>query len=508
MKKIMKKGKTKAIFIVRDGWGYRKEEDSNLIASANTPSNDSLKADYPWTLLESSGEAVGVPRGYQGNSEVGHLTIGAGRVIKQSLKRINEAIDNKSFFKNSEFLEAIDNCKKNGSRLHICGLLQKEGVHSHMDHLFALLDLCKKREFKDVYIHVITDGRDASVTKGRDYLHELENKIASLGLGEVATISGRYYAMDRDERWERTEKSFNAIVRALSKEDFKNPLEKIEDCYKKGETDEFIVPRKKIDYEGVKEGDAFIFFNFRTDRPRQLTRRIMESEKIFFVAMTDYYPFMNARIAFPEEKHDNILGEVLSRKGIKQLRISETEKYAHVTFFFNGQKEDPFKGEDRIMIPSPSVDTYDKKPEMSAKEVGERTRSEIRSGKYDFILVNLVNGDMVGHTGNKEAIIKAIEAVDKETGKIVKEGREEGYDIFVFADHGNAEEKKGERMTSHTTNPVPFILVSEKVKTLKEGMGLKDIAPTLLSLMGIDKPREMTGENIFESDFLDKKGES
>lgn len=492
----------KVILVIRDGWGYREDKTDNTVAEAETPVDDKLRREYSWTLIKASGEAVGLPARYQGNSEVGHFTIGSGRIVDQSLVRINKSIESGEFFKKKEFLDAIENCKKNKSLLHIIGLLQKEGVHSHMDHLLALLELCKRDNFKKVLIHIITDGRDAPPTKGKEYLKEL----IALGFGEIVTISGRYYAMDRDKRWERTKIAYNAIVKGESEHQFSDSLLALEKCYERGETDEFIVPQAKIGYEGIKESDSVIFYNLRTDRPRQLSQAIIEKDftpwekkplDIFFVAMTEYYRPMNARIAFKEEKNKNILGEIVSREGLRQLRISETEKYAHVTFFFNSQKEEPFPGEERIMIPSPrEVATYDEKPEMSVYEIRDRILEEIELKKYDLIIVNLVNVDMVGHSGNKSKTKLAIEHVDKVTGDIVDLGLSNGYVVLVTADHGNAEDQSPEWKTSHTTNKVPFIFASEDKVSLKKDGGLKDIAPTILKILDIRKPVEMDGDSL------------
>jgi len=500
--------KEKIILIIRDGWGYRKSKKLNAIARAKTPHNNELRKKYPWTILKASGEAVGLPKNYQGNSEVGHLTIGSGRIMDQSLVRINKSIKNGSFFKKEALAGAIKNCCWKNSQLHLIGLLQKEGVHAHMDHLFALLDFCRKRSFKRVFIHVITDGRDSPVRRGKRYLKELIKKTNSLGLGEVVTICGRYYAMDRDKRWVRTKKAYQAIVRGKSREKFKDPLKKLNECYLKGETDEFIFPTVRENYQGIKDGDSVIFYNLRTDRPRQLTQAIVEKNfkgwkrkppKVFFVAMTNYYQSMKAEVVFKERKIKNILGEVLSKKNLKQFRISETEKYPHVTFFFNAQQEKPFKGEERRMIPSPKVATYDKKPEMSINGIVVEAEKAMNKNRYQFIVINLVNADMVGHTGNEKAIIKAVEAVDLATGRLVRVGLKNNYSLFVFADHGNAEDQTKAWRTSHTVNPVPFILISRKRKfSLKKNKELKDIAPTVLSLMGIKKPKEMEGRPIFK----------
>lgn len=497
--------KNKIIFIIKDGWGYRKEKTFNAIAEAETLYSDFLEKNYPTAILKSSGEAVGLPKNYQGNSEVGHITIGAGRIVKEDLFVINEAIKDRSFFNNSQFLKAIENCKNKKTNLHLLGLLQKEGVHSHIDHLYALLDLCKKEKFKNVFIHIITDGRDAPINNSEKHIKSLLLKIKKIGFGQVVTLSGRYYAMDRDKRWERTKKAYQAIVEGRSKEKFKDVLEKIRECYQNGETDEFVVPRVKEDYSGFKKGDSVIFYNFRSDRPRQLTQAIVEKKftswkrkkiPVFLVTMTSYYDSLK-NVAFKKRKENNILGELVSRNKMKQLRISETEKYPHVTFFFNNQEEKPFSGEKRMMIPSLKVSTYDLKPEMKASAIARKTIEEIKKNKYHFIVVNLVNADMVGHTAKKEAIIKAVEVVDKQTQRIVQEGIKNGYTIFIFADHGNAEDQRKEWATSHTTNPVKFTVISEKKNKLKRTGGLQDVAPTALEVLGIKKPREMSGSSLF-----------
>jgi len=501
----------KVILVIRDGWGYRKSKKLNAIASADTPNTNRLMKQYPNTLLKCSGASVGLPQGYQGNSEVGHLTIGAGRIIYQSMARINNAIKDKSFFANKSFLGAIETCKKNNSSLHLIGLIQEEGVHSHLDHLLALLDLCKKQKFSDVKVHVITDGRDAPVKKSLTYLAKLEKKLKTLGFGEISTISGRYYAMDRNKTWERTRKAYDCICLGKSEVSFTNAAASIKQSHAQGVTDEFIVPRVRVGYDGIKENDSAIFFNFRTDRTRQLTQAMVENDfsgwerkplNIFFVAMTQFYTPMNAHVAFEDILTKNLLGEVVAGAGLKQLRISETEKYAHVTFFFNGQMEQAFANEDRVMIPSPKVPTYDLKPEMSAYEVTENLVEKINMDKYDFIVVNLVNGDMVGHTGNFSAVKKAVSAVDACVGKITDAGLAHGYSLLIFADHGNAEDKTKKWGTSHTLNDVPLILVSSDKKLgkakLKKGKSLEDIAPTALEILGIKKPKEMTGESVID----------
>ena len=500
------------VILIRDGWGYRRDPELNAPAQGNCPFTKEMMKKYPHTLLRASGEAVGLPAGYQGNSEVGHTTIGAGRVFFQPLVEINKAIEDGSFFKNQVFLDAIENCKKHNSTLHIIGLLQKEGVHAHINHCLALLDLCKKQDFSNVYVHIISDGRDAPIKNTIKNAKILAKKMKTLGLGKVATISGRYYAMDRDERWDRTKKAYECIVEGKADRSFDNPISCFEQCYSREETDEFIIPAKASWYEGIKPKDSLIFYNFRTDRPRQLTRAMIEEEfagwdrkplDIHFVAMTNYYTPINqrAKIAFPSQSMDNLLGTVLADNDLRQLRISETEKYAHVTFFFNGQTEQPNKGEDRVLIQSPKVATYDLKPEMSVYELGDRIVQEIDKGVYDVIVTNFVNGDMVGHTGVWPAILKAVEAVDENVKKVVEKTLEKDGILLISADHGNCENKTEKWNTSHTINPVPFILVSKdpvlmKAK-LKKGKGLRDIAPTVLKLLGIRQPSEMNGESLF-----------
>ncbi|MBR9705170.1 2,3-bisphosphoglycerate-independent phosphoglycerate mutase [Candidatus Pacearchaeota archaeon] len=503
------KKKRKVILVIRDGWGYRKEKLKNAIFEAITPVTDKLMREYPNVLINTSGSSVGLPDGYQGNSEVGHMTIGSGRIIYSSLERINHSIKDKSFFKNIELVGAINNCKKNKSNLHIFGLIQVEGVHSHINHLFALLELCKKEKFFDVLIHVITDGRDSPVNDSLKNIKLLKEKIEEVGVGKVVSVSGRYYTMDRNKRWERTKLSYDCIVEGKCLEEFDNIINIVKKCHKDGETDEFIKPRKVVGYKGIEDGDSVIFFNYRTDRTRQLTQAICEPDfkgfsrdikKVYYVGMTSYYKSDNFKVAFKDLEIKNILGEVISKNGLRQLRISETEKYAHVTFFFNSQIEKPFLGEDRILIQSPMIATYDLKPEMSVFEISKKLVKEIKSEKYDFIVTNLVNCDMVGHTGDINAILKAINSVDKATGEIVSAGLESGYDIMIFADHGNCEDYSKKWMTSHTINPVPLIFISNDLKSvmLKSGCGLSNIAPTVLGLMGLDIPKEMGGESLIE----------
>jgi 2,3-bisphosphoglycerate-independent phosphoglycerate mutase len=505
--------KKKVILVIRDGWGYRESCADNAICESPTPITDNLMKTYPNTLIDASGEAVGLPAGYQGNSEVGHMTIGSGRIILQSLPRINKSIESKEFFKIPEFLSAIDNCKEHNSALHLIGLLQSAGVHSHEDHLYALLELCKQENFDNVLIHLITDGRDAPIHESLDHVKSLQEKMSELGIGKIATICGRYYAMDRDQRWDRTKKAYDCVIEGKCVEKFDDVVNQIKTCHNvenNKESDEFIIPRCASFYEGVNDNDSFIFFNFRTDRTRQLTKAIVESDfegflrdqkQVFYVAMTQFYNPMKAYVAFKDQDFSNLLGNVVSDNNLKQLRISETEKYAHVTFFFNGQVEEPNKGEDRELIHSPKVATYDLKPEMSVYEIKDKLIECINKDEYDLIVTNLVNGDMVGHTGIVPAIDSAVEHVDKCLGEIVNAGLAKDYTLIVFADHGNAEDQTPKWRTSHTTNPVPCILISndEELKSvkLKEGMGLKDIAPTALKLLDLPKPSEMSGNSLF-----------
>lgn len=506
------KTKNPVVFIIRDGWGYSHDSAHNFINEANAPFCFSLSKNYPRTLLKCSGEAVGLPEGYQGNSEVGHMTIGGGRVIFQSLPRILHAIEDKSFFSNESFLAAIKHAKENDGYIHLMGLAQYEGVHSHLDHLFALLDLCKEQDARKVMVHVITDGRDAPPMAGINNVQKIQEKLNALGFGEIGTISGRYFAMDRDKRYDRTQKYYECLNGAICPEKFASPFDYIKKSYDAGTTDEFIVPAASESYCGLADNDSIIFFNFRTDRTRQITQALIEEEFLpfarskfrgVFVAMTEYYAKMPCLVAFKDEKPVNFLGEVLSKAGLRQLRISETEKYAHVTFFFNGQIEEPFVGEERILINSPKVATYDLEPQMSAPEIAKILCQELEKKEYDFVVTNLVNADMVGHTAKKEAIDIAIKAVDQACQDITTTALNCGYTVFLFADHGNAEDKSELTATSHTTNPVEFVLVSnsndlKEVKLRPEGE-LKDVAATALAIMGLEPAKEMTGQSLIET---------
>ena len=508
--------KKPTVLLILDGYGERKEKDGNAIALANTPVMDKLKKEFPYVEGQASGLFVGLPDGQMGNSEVGHMNMGAGRIVYQELTRITKAIEDGDFFENKALKEAVEHCKKENTALHFMGLVSSGGVHSHIGHIYGLLELAKRAGLKKVYLHAFLDGRDTPPDSGKSFLMEVEKKMQELGVGEIATISGRYYAMDRDKNYDRVEKAYRAMVDGTG-EKASSVEEAIDASYAKKVYDEFVLPTV-IEKDGavhtVSDGDAMIFFNFRPDRAREICHAFCDDEfnffnrgarkKVFFVCFTDYDPTIpNKRVAFEKEEIHNTLGEVVSNLGKNQLRIAETEKYAHVTFFFNGGKEEPYENEDRILVPSPKeVPTYDLKPEMSCYTVTEKLTEAIRSGKYDLVVANFANPDMVGHTGVLSAAIKAIEVVDECMGKVVDAVESMHGNLFILADHGNADimidEKTGEPYTAHTTNPVPFILVSDEKHKLREGGCLADVAPTLLELMGIPQPKEMTGKSLLE----------
>lgn len=504
-----------AAIIILDGWGMGCDYPGNAVLKANTPVFDRLFAENPHTTLKASGLEVGLPEGQMGNSEVGHLNIGAGRVVYQEFTRISKSIENQDFFEKEEFKRAVENCKNKNSKLHLIGLLSPGGVHSHNSHLYALLEYAKREGLRDVYVHCFLDGRDVPPSSGKADVVELEEKLLEIGIGKIATVSGRYYAMDRDKRWDRTEKAYNAIVLGEG-ENFESPSELVEESYTGGVTDEFILPtvimENGVPAGTVDSGDTVIFYNFRPDRARQITRAIVDKSfdgferaktvDTYFVGMTQYDATIeNVEIAFKPQSHQNTLGEYLSKQGKTQLRIAETEKYAHVTFFFNGGLEAENPGEDRVLIPSPKVATYDLKPEMSAYELTDEAVSRIKSGKYDFMVLNFANPDMVGHTGNIEAAVKALEAVDKCLGEILKAIEDVGGTALVTADHGNAEEmtdcKTGATLTAHSTNEVPLIITGQKDVELRPGI-LADIAPTVLDIMKLEVPEEMTGKSLIK----------
>ena len=491
------------LLAILDGWGYTNKKIGNAIYYARTPNMDSYMRNYPHSFLKTSGLAVGLPPGQMGNSEVGHINIGAGRIVYQDSMRILKAIEDGSFFENPVLKKAMEIGRE--TTLHLMGLIGNGGVHAMMQHLYALLEMAKRNGVKNVAIHCFLDGRDTPPKSAAGHIKELEEKLKEVGVGRIASLVGRYYAMDRDNRWDRTKKAYELITQAKGRKAV-NAMEAIKMAYENGETDEFVEPTV-ITGDVVKDGDAVIFFNFRPDRARQLSHAFVDENfdkferkklNIYFVALTEYFDGINA--AFKKEEIKNTLGEIISKYGLKQLRIAETEKYAHVTFFFNGGREEPFEGEDRCLIPSPKVPTYDMKPEMSAYEVTDELIKRIQSKKYDVIIVNYANPDMVGHTGVWEAAIKAVETVDECIGKVVNAVLNNNGIAIITADHGNAEEmfdENGEPKTSHTTNPVPFIIIGAGNLKIKNG-NLGDIAPTMLDLMGIEKPKEMTGNSLIE----------
>ena len=507
--------KKPTVLMILDGYGLRDKEEGNAVAEGKTPVMDKLMAECPFVHGNASGMAVGLPEGQMGNSEVGHLNMGAGRIVYQDLTKITKAIQDGDFFENKALLAACENVKKNGSSLHLMGLVSDGGVHSHNTHIYGLLELAKRQGIEKVYVHCVLDGRDTPPESGKEYVEELVAKMQEIGVGEVATVMGRYYAMDRDNRWDRVEKAYRALVYGEGEQAASGPAG-IQTSYDKETTDEFVLPtvimKDGAPTATVKDGDSIIFFNFRPDRAREITRTFCDDEfagfergervKTTFVCFTDYdVTIQNKLVAFVKEEITNTFGQFLAANGLKQARIAETEKYAHVTFFFNGGVEEPNEGEDRILVKSPKVATYDLKPEMSAYEVCDKLTDAIRSGKYDVIIINFANPDMVGHTGVESAAIKAIEAVDECVGKAVEAIKEVDGQMFICADHGNAEqlidEETGEPFTAHTTNPVPFILVNaDPSYKLREGGCLADIAPTLIEMMGMEQPKEMTGKSL------------
>lgn len=503
------------MLIILDGFGISKINKGNAIMAAYKPNLDRYFKEYPHTELGASGLSVGLPEGQMGNSEVGHLNIGAGRIVYQALTRITKSINEGKFFKNKVLNDAMDNVIKNNSDLHILGLVSPGGVHSHTYHLKGLLQLAKQRGVTNVYIHAFTDGRDVSPSSARIYIDDIEKYMSDIGIGQIATVSGRYYAMDRDKRWERVELAYNALVYGRGNT-ANSAIEAVTNSYDMGKTDEFIIPtvieKNNAPIATIKNGDSVIFFNFRPDRARQLTRALndnvfngfkRERLNLKFITMTEYDATLeNVYVAFKNEVYKNTLGEYVSKMGKTQLRIAETEKYAHVTFFFNGGIEVPNKNEDRDLIPSPRVATYDLKPEMSAMEVTSRVLDRLDENKYDMIILNFANPDMVGHTGVFSAAKKAIEVVDECLGKIVNKVFEREGVVFVTADHGNCEQmieySTGNPLTAHTTNSVPFIYISKNSTELREKGILADIAPTILQVMKLEKPKEMTGKSLIK----------
>ena len=502
----------RVLLCIMDGWGISKDSPKDATKTANTPNFDKLKKEEKYTQIFADGEHVGLPEGQMGNSEVGHLNLGAGRVVYQELTRINKAIKEGTFFKNEEFLKAVQHVKDNDSALHLYGLVSTGGVHSSLNHIFALIKLAADNGLKKVYVHAFLDGRDTPPQSAAGFLAQVEEKLKKYNLPPIATISGRYYAMDRDNRWDRVEKAYNALLLGEGN-CAKTSDEAIKASYDAGVTDEFVIPTVIGGEESrIHDNDAIIFFNFRPDRAREITRamtfenfdgfnRKAVRKNLYYVCFTQYDETFPLPVAFKPETLTNILGDVLDQHGIKQFRTAETEKYAHVTFFFNGGVEEPNKLETRVLVASPKVATYDLQPEMSANEVCENVLKALDNPEYGFILVNFANPDMVGHTGVFNAAVKAIETVDKCVGKIADKAKQNGVTMLLTADHGNAECMEDptthKPFTAHTTNPVPFLVINDKdVKELKTTGALCDVAPTVLDILGIEKPAEMTGESL------------
>jgi len=503
--------------IIMDGFGLRKEVEGNAVAQANKPNYDRYLKQYPHTTLTASGEAVGLPEGQMGNSEVGHLNIGAGRIVYQDLTRISKSIREGEFFENETLVNAIRSAKNKGKKLHLYGLLSDGGVHSHINHMLAMLDLAKKEDMHEVYIHAFLDGRDVAPDSAKRYLETLINKINEIGVGKIATVQGRYYAMDRDKRWERVEKSYRAIVYGEGPK-YTDPIKAVTESYEKSVFDEFVMPTVIVDENDqpvglVESEDSVIFLNFRPDRAIQLSNAFTNEDfrgfdrgpkcpkNLHFVCLTLFSETVNGYVAYSPKNLDNTFGEVLVQNGKNQLRIAETEKYPHVTFFFSGGRDVELPGETRVLINSPKVATYDLQPEMSAYEVAEACVREIEKDVHDAIILNFANPDMVGHSGMLEPTIKAVEVTDECVGKVVDAVTAKGGAVIIIADHGNADmefDENGRPHTAHTTNPVPFIVTDENV-VLREGGILADVAPTLLDLMGLPQPEEMTGQSMIAS---------
>jgi len=501
---------SKALLVILDGYGISEDPEVSAIEKANKPFIDALFEKYPHAELSASGKSVGLPEGQFGNSEVGHLNIGAGRVVWQELSRINQSIEDGSFYENEVLVKSFERASEKG-RIHIMGLFSDGGVHSHNEHLFALLRMAKKFDLDKTYVHAFTDGRDTSPHGGLEYCREFQKEAEQIGTGTLASIVGRYYAMDRDNRWERTEKAYDLLVRGKGKE-YENPEDVFENSYNSDITDEFLEPHllKTSDTTRIRKGDTVIFYNFRGDRMRQLNKAFLRFDEVEFEtedldlhisSFTSYDDQFSGdiEVAYPPADLKNTLGEYVSKQGLKQLRIAETEKYPHVTYFFNGGVEEPNKNEERIMVPSPKVATYDLQPEMSAPEVADKLCAALESEKYHLAILNFANPDMVGHTGVMEAVIQAIETIDHQLKKVVETARAHGYKILIIADHGNSDrmiEPDGSPHTAHTTAPVPVILIGEDEREIDNGI-LADVAPTLLKMMNLDQPGEMSGKPLY-----------
>jgi 2,3-bisphosphoglycerate-independent phosphoglycerate mutase len=507
------------VLVILDGWGYREETDGNAIATANTPIMDSLWSAYPSTLIQTSGKAVGLPKGQMGNSEVGHLNIGAGRTVPQELVRISDAAEDGSLLQNPALVELCETVAKKGRKLHLVGLCSQGGVHSHLSHLFALLQLAKNHNIQDVCIHAILDGRDTPPTSSIEEIQRLQAEISHIGVGRIVTLSGRYYALDRDHRWDRVQKAYEVMTQDIEAVG-PSPQDVIEEAYRQKITDEFVLP-VRIAPGAIEPEDGVIFFNFRPDRARQLTQAFVDPnfkgfertlvEPLSFVTFTQYDSQLPIRVAFEPQSLDNILGEIIANNGLKQFRVAETEKYAHVTYFFNGGIEDPLEGEERFLVPSPMVPTYDKSPAMSAAAVTAAAVTAVKQQAYGLIVINFANPDMVGHTGNMNATVQAIETVDRCVGQLLEQVVKAGGTTLITADHGNAEymwDESGNPWTAHTTFPVPFILVEGEQRKipgygtdiqLRTDGSLADIAPTILEILQLPQPIEMTGTSLLQS---------
>jgi len=510
--------KKATVLIILDGWGYSENEQSNAIFHAKTPVIDNLMASYPNMLIQTSGMAVGLPDGQMGNSEVGHVNLGAGRIVYQDFTRITKAIEDNEFVENPALCSAVDKAVHKDKAVHICGLMSPGGVHSHEDHIIAMIELAKKRGANKIYLHAFLDGRDTPPRSAEASLIKAQAKFNEIGCGQVASIIGRYYAMDRDSRWDRVEAVYNLMTAGTSDFQFENPVEALNAAYQRDENDEFVKASAITDKQGktisIADGDSVIFMNFRADRARQFTRSFVDTDfadftreqtpaLADFVMLTQYAESIKTSCAFPPTPLNNVLGEWLEKHNKTQLRISETEKYAHVTFFFSGGKEDTFEGEERILIPSPQVATYDLQPEMNSTLLTDNLVAAIKSGEHDFIVCNYPNGDMVGHTGKFDAAVKACEAVDSSIARVIEALEQTGSECLITADHGNAEQmvdnESGQAHTAHTCEPVPLIYVGRKAKPATTG-ALSDISPTILNLMNMEQPEEMTGTNLMALD--------
>jgi 2,3-bisphosphoglycerate-independent phosphoglycerate mutase len=513
MMTFKKKDIRPVVLIVLDGFGIRKSGVHNAIAKAKMPCMNRILERYPHTSLHASGEFVGLPKGTMGNSETGHMHLGGGRVIEEAVVRINKSVKDGSFYKDKVLLKAMRVAKENHSALHLMGLISDSSVHSHIDHLFALLRMAKRNKVKNVYIHCFLDGRDTPPRCAKKYLKKIIVFTRMLGVGEIVSLIGRFYAMDRDNRWNREHKAYDAMVNGKASFVFDDPFKAVDAAYARGEGDEFVQPTlircgQHKDIHLVKPHDSVVFFNFRSDRAREITRAFVEGKfnkfkrkrvmDLHFVCLTQYDDLIKAPVAFRPVEIKGTLGEVVSKRGLRQLRIAETEKYAHVTFFFNCGKDGPYPKEDRILIPSPKIKTYDHKPGMSAAKIAKTAADKIGSGRYSLVVINFANADMVGHSGDEKATVRGLEDVDRCVGQVVESALKCGYSVVITADHGNAEDMTSGHETAHTTNDVPLVIIDYRIKSVRRssGSGLYDVAPTVLDIMGLLKPKDMTGRSL------------